>query len=105
MKHYHCPYLKAQVELSEEREKHITDRHPELLPTHEVEMAETIVEPDQVRLSNRFINAKLFTRWFEDVRSGKYIVVVVVSQSQRHWIITAYIARTLSGGIIEWERN
>ena len=26
-----CPYLKGEVELSEERERHILERHPELV--------------------------------------------------------------------------
>jgi predicted nuclease of predicted toxin-antitoxin system len=66
----------------------------------------SLLEPDQVRLSARFKNARLFTRWFDFVRGGKYIVVVVVSESRpsrRHWIVTAYITRKLAGGEIEWK--
>ena len=58
--------------------------------------------------SVRFASARLFTRWFESVRGGKHIVVVVVSESapgSRHWVITAYIARKLAKGDIEWKRN
>jgi hypothetical protein len=52
--------------------------------------------------------ARIFSRWFEDVRHGKYVVVVVVSEAapaERHWIITAYVARSLSNGEIEWKKN
>ena len=52
-----------------------------------------------VRLSPRSGNTQLFSGWFESLRGGKYVVVVVVSDLAplaRHWIITAYIARRLS---------
>jgi hypothetical protein len=106
--HFHCPYLNAQVELTDERERHIAERHPDLLPEHRQRIADTLVAPDQVRRSARFASARLFTRWFESVRGGKYVVVVVVSESApsgRHWIITAYIARKLAKGEIEWKRD
>ena len=101
-----CPYLSSDVELSPERENHIAENHPDLLPEYKKYISETLANPDQVRLSSRFKNARLFTRWFDFIRNGKYIVVV--SQSKplvRHWIITAYLARKLSGGEIEWKKN
>lgn len=91
--------------MSEERERHIAERHPDLLPTHRDKIAETLLHPEQVRRSVRFGSARLFSRWYSDVRRGKHVVVVVVSEQdfhQRHWIITAYIARTLVEGEIEW---
>jgi hypothetical protein len=108
MTRFPCPYLNALVELTDERELHIAERHPDLLPEHRQCMADTLADPDQVRHSKRFANARLFSRWFQSVRSGKHVVVVVVSGSApggRHWIITAYIARQLAGGEIEWERG
>jgi hypothetical protein len=47
MTHFSCPYLQSTVELSDERERHIAD---------------TLIDPDQVRRSARFGNARLFTR-------------------------------------------
>ena len=38
----------------------------------------TLWHPDQVRRSSRSNNTKLFSRWFESLRGGKYVVVVVV---------------------------
>lgn len=107
MSWFFCPYLKAQVELTEERERHIEEQHPDLLPQYRQFIADTLSEPDQVRQSRRLANARLFTRWFESVRGGKYVVVVTVSEtvpSARHWIITAYIARRLAGEII-WKKS
>lgn len=103
-----CPYLSGEVELTNERERHIAETHPDLLPKHRGRIAELLADPDQVRISERFKNARLFSRWFDNVRGGKYIVVVVVCDTGpvgRHWVITAYIARKLAGGEIEWKRN
>jgi hypothetical protein len=108
MSRYPCPYLKGEVELTEERERHIAERHPDLFPEHRERIAETLAEPDQVRRSARFGSARLFSRWYTDVRQRKHVVVVVVSElgpSERHWIITAYMARRLAEGEVEWQRG
>ncbi len=39
-----CPYLQAEVELSEEREGHIAERHPDLLPEHRERVAQTLAK-------------------------------------------------------------
>lgn len=103
-----CPYLQGEVELSEERERHIAERHPDLLPEHRNRIAETLADPDQIRHSARFSNARLFSRWFDTIRGGKHAVVVVVTDTalvKRHWIVTAYLARQLVQGELEWQRN
>ncbi len=106
MSQFPCPYLKSDVDLTEERERHITERHPDLLPEHRKRIAEALADPDQVRRSVRFGSAKLFSRWYTELRQGKYVVVVSeLEPSERHWIITAYIARTLVQGETEWERD
>jgi len=105
---YPCPYLKGEVELTDDRERHIAERHPDLLPEHRDRIAETLAQLDQVRRSVRFGSARLFSRWYTDVRHGKHVVVVAVSErdpSKGHWIITAYIARALAEGEIEWKRG
>src|SRR5262245_59016403 len=84
-----CPYLSDDVELTDERERHIRDRHPDLLPTYRAQLAEVLADPDEVRRSPRFMSARSFVRWFDQVRGGKYVVVVVVSDSgtnRRHWV-------------------
>jgi hypothetical protein len=96
------------VELTDERERHIAERHPDLLPEHLDRIEETLADPDQIRRSARARNARLFSRWYDTILSGKYVVVVVVSESDprgRHWIITAYLARKLAEGEIEWPRS
>ncbi len=107
MTQFPCPYLQAEVELSQEREGHIAERHPELLAELRRFIAETLADPDQVRRSSRFVNARLFSRYFENLGGQKQIVVVVISQLAplRHWIITSYLTRRLSSGEMEWARN
>ena len=103
-----CPYLGSHVELSDERECHIADNHPDLLPKYRQCIADTLADPDRIRRSSRFGNARLFSRRFHSLLGGKYAVVVVVSDTdpaERYWIITAYIARKLTKGDAEWERT
>ncbi len=103
-----CPYLGNEVELTEERERHVAENHPDLLPAHRRRIAEALADPDQVRRSGRAANARVFARWFESLRGGKHVVVVVVSDPaprRRHWIVTAYMARRLAEGEIEWTRS
>ena len=99
-----CPYLRGKVECTDEREWHIGQRHPDLLPTHRDYLITTLADPDLVRRSVRFGDARLFSRWYRDL--GKYVVVVVVSEiGGRNWIVTAYIARRLAEGETEWQRS
>jgi len=100
--------LGGEIELTDEREAHIAHTHPDLLPEYLAQMGQTLADPDQVRRSTRMSAARLFSRWFEDIRQGKYIVVVVVSEvtpMERHWIITAYMTSRLTSGEVEWRKN
>jgi hypothetical protein len=108
MTHLFCPYLNDQVELSEDREWPIVERHPELAPLLRQWIAATLEDPDGIRRSARLNNAWLFSRWHPGLLAGKHMVVVVVSDrspAQRYWIITAYAARRLAGGGLEWRRG
>jgi hypothetical protein len=52
--------------------------------------------------------ARLFSKWYADLRNGRHVVVVVVGEggtTARHWIVTAYTARTLGEGEVEWQRS
>jgi hypothetical protein len=92
-----CPYLAEGVEWTGERERHISERHPELLPDHRARIAQTVVDPDEVRSDG----------WYDDLLGGKNVVVAVVSAEApevRHWIVTAFIARRPPGGDLEWKR-
>ena len=102
-----CPFFGADVELTAERERHIAEYHPDLLPEYRDKIAATLADPDQVRRSARFDAAKMFSKMYTDLRGGKHVVVVVVSDeapTRRHWVITAYMARRLVEGEVEWKR-
>jgi len=108
IRRFPCPWLEGDVELSEERERHIQERHPDLLPAHRDKLAEVLADPDTVRRSVRAATARLFSRWYTGVRQGRHVVVVVMTEggpSARHWVVTAYTARGLAGGEIEWQRS
>jgi len=106
MTRFPCPYLRGDVEFSDERERHVVEGHPDLLPELHNWIAATLAEPDEVRRSRRFSSARLFSRWYAELRGGKHVVVVVSAQDDGgHWIITAYIARKLTEGEVEWRRN
>ena len=53
MTRFFCRYLNGEVELSHEREQHIAERHPDLLPEHRERVSTTLADPDQVRRSKR----------------------------------------------------
>lgn len=94
--------------MTEERERHIQARHPDLLPAYRGKLAEVLVNPDTIRRSARAATARLFSRWYTDVRQGRHVVVVVFSEesrSARHWVVTAYTARVLAAGEVEWHRS
>ncbi len=107
MTRFPCPHLGADVELTDERESHIRDKHPELLPAYRDYLIQTLSDPDEIRRDPRFPNSLLFSHWFPDLKGGKFIVVVVVADpppADRYWIVTAYVARQLSGGTVTWKR-
>jgi len=57
-----CPWLEGEVELSEERERHIQNRHPDLLPVHRSKLAEVLANPDTVCGNVHAATARLFSR-------------------------------------------
>jgi hypothetical protein len=102
-----CPFLGREVELTDERESHIVSRHPELLDILYECIGATLSDPDEVRQSPRVRASHVFVRWFDTILSGKHVAVVVVTDSHpvRDWVITAYAARRLSEGSVEWRRG
>jgi hypothetical protein len=58
-----CPYLAGEVEWTEERERHIGERHPELLPVHRARIEQTVADPDEIRSDADYPETLFFTRW------------------------------------------
>ncbi len=108
MESIHSRYLGQEVEFPVERERHIADRHPDLFPDHRDLMLQTVVDPDVVRRGKRFPDAQLFSKWYTELRGGKHVVVVIVTDQRpqtRNWIITAYMTSRLPSGEIEWQKS
>lgn len=105
---FFCLYLDSEVELTQERERHILQRHPDLPTTYLDLIADTLSDPDEVRCDVRFENTLLFSRWFPILRKGSFAVVAVVTDTfpqERHWIVTAYISKKITQGETIWTRN
>lgn len=108
MTRFPCPYLGRAAELTAEREEHIAANHPDLLPQHRPLLATVLQDPDTVRGSSRIGNALLFSRFFPRLSGGKHVVIVVMTDGaprERSWIVTAYLARRLAPGGVEWSRS
>lgn len=103
-----CPYLKSQVELTDERRQHILDKHPDLLPDYLDRITKTVADPDEVRRDRRFPMTRILSRWYDDLKHGKHVAVVIVTDSgepRRHWLVTAYLCRRVRQGVTEWKRS
>jgi len=103
-----CPFLRGDVEMTDERRAHILERHPELTGWLDRLLPAVLADPDEVRRSRHFAAASLFSRWEYALRGGKHVVVVVVQDedagSRRRWIITAYVSNKLVEGTRIWTR-
>ena len=68
----------------------------------------TARNPVTIVTGSRDPRSLLFSRWYDDVIRGKYVVVVVVidqGPSARAWIVTAYMAQRITGGTLEWAKS
>jgi hypothetical protein len=64
------PYLRAEVELTDQRERHIVETHPDFLPKHRQRITDTLANPEQVLRSLRSSNARRFAHWYNDLLGG-----------------------------------
>lgn len=106
--YFFCTYLASEVELTDEREQHILQRHPDLPSSYLDLISDALASPDEVRCDVRYEDTLLFSRWCPTLRKGRHIVVVVVQDSQnidRYFIVTAYLSRTVTQGEVVWMQN
>ncbi len=67
MKTFACPYLGGEVELSDERESHIAEAHPELFPVYVDQISDTLRiwtksgEADASRMHGCFQNGMMIS--------------------------------------------
>ena len=94
-----CPYLGVTVECTAERYAHVMERHDDFAPVYWERVAETLLDPDQVRASKRDAGVMLFFRWYPDV--GNYVLVVVnIDTLIRRWIMTAHFVGEVAGELL-----
>ena len=102
---FRCPYLDADVELTDERESHVMMRHPGLGAGLPERLTSTLAEPGLVMQSRRSPSALLFSRWYDDLLNGKFLVVVVEGEAGRRWIVTAHPSEAEIRGEVLWRRS
>ena len=93
--------------MTDERVLHIGRKHDDILADVQSYIGGTLENPDEVWLSVKDPDVRLFVRWFPQLRNGKYAIIVVRTTEAlvpRNWIVTAYIARRRTGGVVEWQR-
>ena len=73
---FDCPYLGAQVELTDEREAHIAQKHERVFAEGDALIARVLATPDVIRRDARTPETLLFTRWYDDLAGSKHAVVV-----------------------------
>lgn len=113
MNYFACPFLQAEVELTDERRQHVLSSHPEFGSDLLDKIRQTLADPDEVRRDRRFPATWLVSRWFDDLLEGKMLVVAVVADEPRpdvpgpvrHWIVTAYPTRRITQGVVQWTRH
>jgi hypothetical protein len=104
--YFACPHLGSDVELTDEREAHIRRHHPEVLTSGRDLIAQTLSDPDLIRRDLRDpATTMLFSRRYDQVRGGRHVIVNVVSQPGRDWVVTAFTGQKVEERDIEWTRS
>ena len=96
-----CAYFACDVELTEERKKHIRIYHPDAYSYLEL-FQEVLLNMDVIHRDYR-PNSFLFAKWYPDIFGGKYLVLVLIRDKERTWVVTAYIARKVTTGTQIWK--
>jgi hypothetical protein len=87
-------------------ERHIRQYHPEVLTQGRNLIDLTLSQPDLIRRDLRDpASTGLFSRWYDQVRGGRHVIVSVVSETERNWVVTAFTAGYVEERDIEWTRS
>ncbi len=92
------------VELTEERWQHIVTEHP-IMSEYREQLPTVLADPDYVKRSKRDEDVLLYYRYFTDILDGKFLLVVIKKDSQRSFILTGYVTRSIMKGESVWERS
>ena len=86
-----------EVRLTDQRLRHMLRRHPEMaFQMHR--LADTLAQPDAVRVSRSSSTVRLHYRMYPDLRSrNRYICLVVKMGRSCSSILTGYLGRRIEG--------
>jgi hypothetical protein len=94
-----------KVRLTENRQKHIEEDHPEVKEAQE-QIEETLQNPEEVRFSKSDGSVELFYKFFKmTVVGGKYLCVAVKNLVVDFFIITAYFTDKKKTGETKWKEE
>lgn len=104
---FYVPFFKTHVILTSERKKHILIRHSDLGSSVQLEMMlmKTLTTPEIVQKSRTDKHAIVFAMWHPQLHNGKFLLVVVIDDPERKWIITAYSSHEIPEGEILWKQD
>jgi hypothetical protein len=97
-----CTYFACDVEITEEREGHIRFRHPDVFPRYRHLIDDTLLNPEVVYRDVE-PNSYLVCRWYPELMGGKFMVVVVIRERPRTWVVTAHVAQKITTGHLIWK--
>jgi len=87
------------IRLTEERWRHINERHPET-EKHLSKIQSTIQNPSIVVKNQYNIGERYYHKYFKELNN--YLIVIV--ECKKNFIITAFIARKIKKGEILWKK-
>jgi len=88
------------IRLTKERWNHIIDRHPEVKP-YLSKIKITIQEPEIIIENPYNKNEKYYHKYFKGLKN----FLIVILETNKKFIITAFIARKRKKGKISWEKD
>ncbi len=91
-----------RVYLSDEKWNHITHKHPEV-KRYCNRFREVFDRPDIVKISKRDSKVHLYYKFYNDIFGGKYLLVI--TNSERKTIITAFITDKIKVGEVLWQKK
>jgi hypothetical protein len=104
---FYSPYFQTEVMLTPERRSHILFRHSDLGSSEslQVMISETLHAPACVQKSRTDKHGIVFAKWHPELHNGKFLLVVVINEPERKWIITAYSSHEIPEGEILWQQD
>ena len=91
------------VYLPDERWVHIVDKHPEI-KRYITKIREVLIYPDIVKLSKKDGKSHLYYKFFPEIYSGKYLLVVV-KHNREKFIVTCFVTDKIKEGEVKWQKE